>query len=145
MLAAAASRVAARIFTARIFTARAFSVGKRPDWMVQAELDSVASVAARAAKGGSVNDRLMNQLTHEFDSERVRNTVNMEDRLKQLLIKLNGARPGAVDDRGRKLYNAIRKRCLDSRQELITQRESAGLGKDAAGIVEQMFFIPAAV
>jgi hypothetical protein len=125
---------------------RLFSNKKNPnDWMVQAEQEAIATTNARAAKQGTANDHMMNKLQHELDSEKVHNTNKLEDKLKMLIEKCNDARSGAVDTRGRTLYSALRKKALQTRQDLITQRESLGMLTDAAGIVEAAFPIPAKV
>jgi hypothetical protein len=125
---------------------RLFSGKNNPnDWMVQAEQESIAATNARAAKQGTANDHMMNKLQHELDSEKMHNTVKLEDKLKVLIQKCNEARSGAVDTRGRTLFSALRKKALQTRQDLISQRESAGMLTDAANIVETAFPIPAQV
>jgi hypothetical protein len=125
---------------------RLFSNKKNPnDWMVQAEQEAIAATNARSAKEGTVNDQMMNKLKHELDSEKVHNAIKLEDKLKLIIEKCHDARSGAVDTRGRTLYSALRKKALQTRQDLITQREAAGMLSDAAGIVEAAFPIPASV
>jgi hypothetical protein len=125
---------------------RLFSNKKNPnDWMVQAEQEAIAATNARSAKEGTVNDQMMNKLKHELDSEKVHNAIKLEDKLKLIIEKCHDARSGAVDTRGRTLYSALRKKALQTRQDLITQREAAGMLSDAAGIVEAAFPIPAPV
>jgi hypothetical protein len=125
---------------------RLFSNKNDPnDWMVQAENEAIAAGNARAAKEGNANTQMMNQLQHEFDSEKVSHAIKLEDKLKGLIQKCHEARPDAVDTRGRTLYSALRKKALQTRQDLITQREAAGMLTDAAGIVESSFPIPEAV
>jgi hypothetical protein len=125
---------------------RLFSGKNNPnDWMVQAEQESIAATNARAAKQGTANDHMMNKLQHELDSEKMHNTVKLEDKLKVLIQKCNEARSGAVDTRGRTLFSALRKKALQTRQDLISQRESAGMLTDAANIVDTAFPIPAQV
>jgi hypothetical protein len=123
---------------------RLFSSNKNNpnDWMVQAEQDAIAATNAKAAKQGTINDQMMNKLKHELDSEKVHNAIKLEDKLKLMIQKCHEARSGAVDTRGRKLYSALRKKALQTRQDLITQREAAGMVLDAAGIVEAAFPIP---
>jgi hypothetical protein len=123
---------------------RLFSSNKNNpnDWMVQAEQDATAGTNAKAAKQGTINDQMMNKLKHELDSEKVHNAIKLEDKLKLMIQKCHEARSGAVDTRGRKLYSALRKKALQTRQDLITQREAAGMVLDAAGIVEAAFPIP---
>jgi 5'-deoxynucleotidase YfbR-like HD superfamily hydrolase len=125
---------------------RLFSSKNNPnDWMVQAEQEAIAATNARAAKQGTANNQMMNKLQHEMDAEKVHNAIKLEDKLKMLIQKCNEARSGAVDTRGRTLYSALRKKALQTRQDLITQREAAGMLSDAAGIVEAAFPIPAQV
>jgi len=113
--------------------------------MVQAELDAIAATNSRAASQGTANDVAMGKLNHEFQGERVSSVLRMEDKLKILIQKCNALRSGATDPAGRKLYSAIRKKCLENRQALITQREAAGMTKDAARTVESMYVVPPAV
>mmetsp|Transcript_12448 Transcript_12448/g.18625 ORF Transcript_12448/g.18625 Transcript_12448/m.18625 type:complete len:162 (+) Transcript_12448:358-843(+) len=111
-------------------------------WMVQAELDAIAATNAKASKQGTMNDQMMNKFQHELDGEKVHNAIKLQDKLKLIIQKCHDARSGAVDTRGRKLYSALRKKALQMRQDLITQREAAGMSSDAAGIVEAAFPIP---
>ena len=105
--------------------------------MAQAEIDAIAATNAKGLKG-TPNDVMMNKLSHELQGERISNAVKMEDRLRQLIIKVNESRehPNPM------VYKAVRKKALDIRQDLITQREAAGMNKDAAALVEAMFPIP---
>jgi hypothetical protein len=112
------------------------------DWMAQADNEAIAATNARAAEQGTVNDQMMNKLQHELDSEKIHNAVKLEDKLKILIQKCDEAKPGAVDTRGRTLYTALRKKALQTRQDLITQRETAGMLSDAADVVEATFPIP---
>jgi 5'-deoxynucleotidase YfbR-like HD superfamily hydrolase len=126
-------------------SSRLFSSNNPNDWMAQANKDAISDTKARTNKQGDVNDQFMNKLQHELDSEKVHNAVKLEDKLKDLIQKCNDARSGAVDTRGRTLYSALRKKALQTRQDLITQRETAGMLSDAAGIVESSYPIPEAV
>lgn len=110
--------------------------------MVQAELEAISATNARAAKQGTVNDRMMNTLQHELDSEKVSHAIKLDDKLKRLIQQCNAARSGAIDKRGRMVYSALRKKALQTRQDLVTQREAAGMLADAAGVVEAAFPIP---
>jgi len=119
---------------------------EKPEWMVQAELDAIAATNSRA--GAGANDVMMNKLTHELQGERVSSMVKMEDKLKRLIAKCTSLHSDDTtfdSPEGRKLYSAIRKQCLDDRQNLITQREASGMTKDAAVVVETMYVIPPAV
>lgn len=120
---------------------RLFS-SKKPDWMIEAELEAITATNARAAKQGTVNDRMMNKLQHELDSEKISHAIKLDDKLKTLIRKCHDARSGAVDKRGRMVYSALRKKALQTRQDLITQREAAGMLSDAAATVEAAFPIP---
>ena len=122
---------------------RPFSANKRPEWMIQAEQEALAASSARAVS--TPNGRMMDKLTHEFNSERVSNSVRLEDKLKQLIAKANQAKSGATDKKGRMVYTAIRKKALETRQDLITQREAAGMATDATSAVEAAYPIPTPV
>ena len=108
------------------------------DWMAQAELDAHAASSGRKL-AGSTTEMAMGKLQHDLAAEKVGNAVALEDRLRSLIRKCDAHRGD------RTLFNAIRKRALVARQELITQREAAGLAKDPqmnAEAVEAMFQIP---
>ena len=127
----------------RMLAPRLFSSKNDPnDWMVQAEHEAISATNARAAKSGTTNDQMMSKLQHELDTEKVHNAIKLEDKLKMIIQKCHDARSGAVDTRGRTLYSALRKKALQTRQDLITQREAAGMSSDATGIVEAAFPIP---
>jgi hypothetical protein len=113
--------------------------------MAQTEKEAISATNAKAAEQGTVNDQMMNKLTHELDSEKVHNAIKLEDKLKIMIQQCHETRSDAVDTRGRTLYNALRKKALQTRQDLITQREAAGMLSDAAGIVEASFPIPESV
>ena len=89
---------------------------------------------------GTPNDVMMNKLTHELQGERIANAAKMEDRLRQLIVKVNESRE--LEYSHPMVYKAVRKKALDVMQDLITQREAAGMNKDAAALVEAMFPIP---
>jgi hypothetical protein len=117
----------------------------KPPWQreadMQAEID--ASKHLKNSAKGTLNDQTMAALTHELNAEKISNVNKLESKLKQLIAKCNELKAGAHDARGRALYGAIRKRCLESREELIVQRETSGLSKlDATGVVHQMYPIP---
>jgi hypothetical protein len=110
--------------------------------MIEAELEAISATNARAAKSGTANDTMMSKLTHEMASERVSNALKLEEKLRTLLQKCQDARSGATDTRGRKIYSTLRKKASEMRQELITQREAAGMVTDAATVVEAAFPLP---
>lgn len=117
---------------------------KKPDWMQQAELDAIAATNARAAKQGTANDVMMGKLKHELDGEIISNAIKLEEKLKITIRKCHDAKSASmVDARGRMVYNAIRKKALALRQDLITQKEAAGMSTDAASFVEAAYPIPA--
>ena len=64
-----------------------------------------------------MNEVMMGKIEHEFKMERVANALTSEDRLKTLIAKCE------AHSHDRKLFNAIRKRAVAARQELIAQRE----------------------
>jgi hypothetical protein len=113
--------------------------------MIEAELEATAATNARAAKQGTANDRMMSKLTHELDSEKISHATKLQEKLKDLIQKCQNARSGATDARARTVYNAIRKKALQTRQELISQKEAAGMVTDATNLVEAQFPIPASV
>mmetsp|Transcript_32747 Transcript_32747/g.64888 ORF Transcript_32747/g.64888 Transcript_32747/m.64888 type:complete len:147 (+) Transcript_32747:60-500(+) len=119
-----------------------FATNKKPDWMVQAEIDAITANKGRQTAGGSPGDVMMGKLEHEFQGERVSNAMKLEDKLRLLIKKCS-------ENRGdTKLFNAIRKRALAARQDLIVQREAAGMAKNSAlnaETVERTFPIPASM
>jgi len=123
---------------------RPFATSGKPDWMAQAEAEAIAATNARAAQG-TANDHVMSKLAHEFQGERISSAVKLSDKLNDLIAKCHAAKPGAVDERGRKVYNTLRKKALQTRQDLITQKEAAGMTTDATSVVESAFPIPASV
>jgi len=125
-----------------LLAVRRFSTKKpiTPGWMQQAELDAAAASKSKASVG-TPGSQMLNKLEHEFQGERVAGASRMEDKLKVLIdkCKQNTSDP--------KIYDALRKRALAARQELIVQREAAGMAKDStinAASVEAAFPIPAA-
>ena len=72
-------------------------------------------------------------------AEKVGNTLRHEDKLRLLITKLEASRGEP------QVFALIRKRALAARQELITQRDLAGMNKDTqqnAKLVEAAFPIP---
>jgi len=113
---------------------------KQPDWMFQAEIEAIAANKGRQVSGGSPGDAVMSKLENEFQGERVHNTMKLEDKLRMIITKCEENRGDA------KLFNAIRKRAIATRHELIVQREAAGMAKNSvqnAATVEATFPIPA--
>ena len=119
------------------------------DWMHQAELEAIAATKGRALKGGNISasDHMMNKLTNEMDQERVSNAMKLQDRLKAVIDKCHQHKGAATTDnpRGRAVYNALRKKALLLRQDLISQKEAAGMITDAANVVEQAYPVPPGV
>ena len=135
------SRALPRSTSTSTSTLRSLSSKKQqPEWMRQAEAEAISATNARAAASGTANDVMMAKLSHELDGERVANALKLEDRLKQIIDKTNAAT--SRDATGRKIYSALRKKALQTRQELITQREASGMSKNAADTVEAAFPIP---
>lgn len=114
------------------------TTNKKPDWEIQAEMEALSANKTKTLNGDP-NNVMMSKLEHEFASERVHNAMKLEDKLKMLIKKCN-------ENRGdRKLFNAIRTRAMTARQELIVQREAAGMAKNSvlnAETVEATFPIP---
>jgi len=95
------------------------------------------AIAANKGGGGS---SVMGKLENEFQGERVHNAMKLENKLRTLIAKCKENRGDA------KLFNAIRKRAIATRQELIVQREAAGMAKNSqqnTATVEATFPIPA--
>ena len=125
---------------------RSFATDKKPDWMIEAELEAIAATNARAIKQGTANDVVMGKLKHELDGEIISNAIKLEEKLVMIIQKCKDARSGAmVDARGRAVYNALRKKALATRQDLITQKEAAGMVTDATSMVESAYPIPASM
>jgi hypothetical protein len=110
------------------------------DWMAQVEADAIAARRGRRYQAATaVNEVALGRLEHEFKAARVQNASSLSDRVRNLIAKCDAHRGNAT------LFNAIRKRALAARQELIAQREAAGLAKDGqanAAAVEATFPIP---
>ena len=89
--------------------------------------------------GGSTIRVLQGKLEHEMKAEKVGNTLRQEDKLRLLLTQLEASRGDP------QVFALIRARALEARQDLITQRDLAGLNKDShlnARLVEAAFPIP---
>ena len=134
-------------FLSRSILCRTITTGGKDDWMLQAELDALAATKSKVNSQGSPNDVMMGKLTVELQGERISNAVKLEDKLRQLIEKANAARARATDAIGRKVFTAVRKKCLETRQELIMQKEAAGMvgGAAAAEVIERSFAIPGPV
>jgi hypothetical protein len=135
--------VTPRLSTRGPMLSRLFTTKKRPDWMVEAELDAIAATNARAAKQGTANNITMSKLQHDLDSERVPNAIKLEDKLVAIIKKCKEATASATDAHGCMVYNTLQKKALQTRQDLITQKEAAGMALDATSIVENAYPIPA--
>eukprot|EP00588_Corethron_pennatum_P000026 CAMPEP_0194294412 /NCGR_PEP_ID=MMETSP0169-20130528/50594_1 /TAXON_ID=218684 /ORGANISM="Corethron pennatum, Strain L29A3" /LENGTH=109 /DNA_ID=CAMNT_0039043261 /DNA_START=1 /DNA_END=330 /DNA_ORIENTATION=+ len=104
--------------------------------MVQAEIDAITARKGRQTTGGSPGDVMMGKLEHEFQVERVSNAMKLEEKLRSLITKCS-------ENRGdTELFNATRKRALAARQDLIVQREAAGMAKNAALNAETVEDVP---
>jgi hypothetical protein len=82
---------------------------------------------------------MMGKLEHEFQEERVGNALKSEERLRMLIEK---CRENGHDST---LFNALRKRAIAARQELVQQREAAGMAKNSqhnAETIQMLFPIP---
>ena len=137
------------VLHSRTLAAAGKGKAKRPDWMVQAEREAMAATQGRAGTVGSPQDVMMNKLEHEFATEGVYHSKRMQDKLTAVLKAMDAAHARASSAKGASrasavaAYNALRKKALASRQDLVTQRESAGLAKDANGFIEAQFPIKA--
>lgn len=113
----------------------------RPEWMVAAEREAATAAKAKLGVGtGSAGDVMMGKLEHEMQGEKVGQTLRTEEKLRRLITKLEGSRGGDPQ-----VFALIRKRALAARQDLVTQRDLAGMNKDSqenARIVEAAFPIP---
>lgn len=130
------------------FRSREFATikDKKPDWMIEAELEAIAATNARALKQGTASDVVMGKLKHELDGEIVSNAIKLEEKLVLIIQKCQDAKSGAmVDARGRAVYKALRKKALATRQDLITQKEAAGMATDATSMVESAYPFPASM
>ena len=112
----------------------------RPEWMIAAEREAAAAAKGKLGVGaGSAGDLMMGKLVHEMQGEKVGQTLRTEEKLRRLITKLEGSRGDPA------VFALIRKRALAARQDLVTQRDLAGMNKDLqenARIVEAAFPIP---
>ena len=120
-----------------------FSTGgtKTLDWMKQAELDAIASSKGKTSvqAGASPGMHMLNKIEHEFQEERVQHTTNLTEKLNDLIRKCNEHSGNPT------IYNAIRKRALVARQDLIVQREASGMTNNQemnTTSIEKQFPIP---
>eukprot|EP00592_Proboscia_alata_P028626 CAMPEP_0194444370 /NCGR_PEP_ID=MMETSP0176-20130528/127233_1 /TAXON_ID=216777 /ORGANISM="Proboscia alata, Strain PI-D3" /LENGTH=220 /DNA_ID=CAMNT_0039270741 /DNA_START=90 /DNA_END=752 /DNA_ORIENTATION=+ len=121
--------------------AKLFNAIRKRAIATQAEMDAIAANKGRQMNGGSsLGEVVMSKLEGEFQGERVHNAMKLENKLRTLIAKCKENRGDA------KLFNAIRKRAIATRQELIVQREAAGMAKNSqqnTATVEATFPIPA--
>ena len=85
---------------------------------------------------------MMSKVSREFQQEGASLAKSQEDKLVILLKKLPALRSQKAT------YNTVRKKALEVRQNMITQREAAGLSKDSnegRKVIEGLFPIPAAL
>jgi hypothetical protein len=114
---------------------------ERPQWMIDAEREARSAVEARAdVGGGTPGDVMMGKVAKEFQAEGASLAVKQEDKLKEVMKKMNKVSGNAL------MFNTLRKKAIEVRQNIITQRELAGLAKDATlsrKVIEDLFPIPA--
>ena len=111
----------------------------RQDWMKDAEREARAAAQNKVGGGGNPGDVMMDKLKHEFSKEGAEHAKSQEDRLTVLLGKMNSQRGSPT------IYNAIRKKAIACRQNIIVQREAAGMNKNSdegRKVVENIFPIP---
>jgi 3-polyprenyl-4-hydroxybenzoate decarboxylase len=83
---------------------------------------------------------MMGKVAKEFQAEGASLAVKQEDKLKEVMKKMNKVSGNAL------MFNTLRKKAIEVRQNIITQRELAGLAKDATlsrKVIEDLFPIPA--
>ena len=104
---------------------RPFSGGStdKPQWQLDAEAEAQQLVGSRGREGGrgSSHDLFESKLKHELAVESVSNTSRMQSKLERLLAGLEERREDAA------AFNRHRLECISARQDLIAQREAAGL------------------
>ena len=111
----------------------------RKDWMKDAEREARAAAQNKVGGGGNPGDVMMDKLQHEFSKEGAGHAKSQEDRLTVLLGKMSSQRGSPT------IYNAIRKKAIECRQNIIVQREAAGMNKNSdegRKVVENLFPIP---
>ena len=110
---------------------------KRPEWMVEAEREAIAATQARAEK--------LTPMAKYVEKEAPAEVEKPEEKLAILIRALDTARervsasPPASRAAAVTSFNAMRKRAMTARQEVITQRETAGLARDLNNVIETEF------
>lgn len=93
-------------------------------------------VGSRGGRGSS-HDLFESKLKHELAAESVGNTSRMQGKLERLLAGLNDRSGNAAE------FNQRRLECISARQDLLAQREAAGLlQQQHIEAVEREFPIP---
>jgi hypothetical protein len=87
--------------------------------------------------GLSPNDVMMDKVSREFAAEGVSLAKSQEDKLTVVLRKM------ATVSGNKTTYNALRKKALGLRQDVITQRDAAGLSSkdqdEGRKLIEELF------
>ena len=99
-------------------------------WEQEVEREALAAAQNKGmdgASGLSPGEMLANKVSREFQAEGAHLAKSQEDRLRDLLRKMEGVRGSGG---GGAAFNALRKKALEVRQGVITQREAAGLSKN---------------
>lgn len=107
--------------------------------MLDAEAEAQQMAGSRGGEGGrgTSHDLFESKLRHELAAESVSNTSRMQSKLEKLLAGLDDRSEDAA------AFNQRRLECISARQDLLAQREAAGLlQQQHVDAVEKAFPIP---
>jgi len=104
---------------------------------VEREAMGAAQNKKMDGSGLSPNDVMMDKVSREFAAEGVSLAKSQEDKLTVVLRKM------ATVSGNKTTYNALRKKALVLRQDVITQRDAAGLSSkdqdEGRKLIEELF------
>jgi hypothetical protein len=114
---------------------------KKPDWVIAAENEARAAQGNKYAGSSSVNNTFMSSLQHDMSSETVSATTRLQTKLEAQVTKLK-ALPEPKTSAQKMEFDEMRKIAVGFRNELVVQRESAGLTHGNEDAVRSAFPIP---
>ena len=120
----------------------------KPQWQLDAEREARTAQGHRGLKGSregpndgsGVQNVFLDSIKNEIKTESVSNTARLQATLTRQIQEL-GFSFSSTDDE-KKEYDALRLRCVETRNELIIQREAAGFTQNNASMIEAQFKIP---
>lgn len=114
--------------------------GTKPDWMIEAEREARAAQGHKTNTLSSRENTVMDSLQHEMKSESVSNTSRVQSVLER---QLNDLKVMKTDTVAQKVaFDELRNKALQTRNQLITQREAAGFTQENSNVIESMYPIP---